>query len=386
MTDFDGIFRASLGNDIALKQRVLATLGARMKAAAALMLEAYRAGGKVIFMGNGGSAADAQHLAAEMEGRFGFDRRPMPALALHANGSSMTAIGNDYGYEQVYARLLTAHARPGDVAVGLSTSGTSKNILAAARLRESLGIRFIAMTGENGAALAPHADVVIAVPSRDTPRIQECHIALGHILCDFVERSLFRPTEPKPALFLDRDGVLNVEVNYLHKPRDLVVIPGAARTVARFNRADVPVVVVTNQAGIGRGYYDHAAYESVNRAMSDLFAADGARVDAWYHCPHAPGDGCDCRKPRAGLMHAAATDLGLDLVRSALVGDKLSDLHAALAVGARPFLVRTGHGARDEAKLAELGPAAASVAVFDSLTDAEPALASHFGLSGGQPR
>jgi D-sedoheptulose 7-phosphate isomerase len=193
MIDFDAVFRSSLETGIALKQRVLATLASEMKSAATLLLESYRAGGKAIFMGNGGSAADAQHLAAEMEGRFAFDRRPMPALALHANASTMTAIGNDYGYDHVYARLLTAHARPGDVAVGLTTSGTSKNILAAARLRESLGVRFIAMTGENGAALAPYSDVVIAVPSKDTPRIQECHIALGHILCDFVERSIFAP-------------------------------------------------------------------------------------------------------------------------------------------------------------------------------------------------
>jgi D-sedoheptulose 7-phosphate isomerase len=193
MIDFDAIFRSSLEASIALKQQVLATCAAEMRAAATLLLACYQTGGKAIFMGNGGSAADAQHLAAEMEGRFGFDRRPMPALALHANVSTLTAIGNDYGYEQVFARLLTAHARPGDVAVGLTTSGTSKNILAAARLKESLGIKFISLTGENGTALAPYSEVVIAVPSRDTPRIQECHIALGHILCDFVERSMFRP-------------------------------------------------------------------------------------------------------------------------------------------------------------------------------------------------
>jgi D-glycero-D-manno-heptose 1,7-bisphosphate phosphatase len=186
------------------------------------------------------------------------------------------------------------------------------------------------------------------------------------------------PTGPRPALFLDRDGVLNTEVDYLHDPRDLAIIPGAARTVAGFNRAGLPVVVVTNQAGIGRGYYDRAAYESVNRAMADAFAAEGARLDAWYHCPHAPGDGCDCRKPRPGMLRAAANDLGLDLARSALVGDKLSDLGAAIAVGAKPFLVRTGHGARDEQKLASLGAAASAVEVFDSLADAEPVLRSFF--------
>jgi len=196
MIDIERLFRESLQASIALKQRVLATRAGDVAKAADLLLSAYKAGHKVIFMGNGGSAADAQHLAAEMEGRFGVERRPLPALALHANASTLTAIANDYGYEHVFSRLLTAHAQPGDVAVALSTSGTSRNILAAAALKESLGVKFIAFTGENGAALAPFADVVIAVPSKDAPRIQECHITLGHILCDFVERSLFRPDGP----------------------------------------------------------------------------------------------------------------------------------------------------------------------------------------------
>jgi D-sedoheptulose 7-phosphate isomerase len=193
MIDMERLFRESLQASLSLKQRVLVSCVHETQIAGDILLSAYQAGHKAIFMGNGGSAADAQHLAAEMEGRFTIERRPLPALALHANASTMTAIANDYGYEQVFARLLTAHAQPGDVAVALTTSGTSKNIVAAARLKQSLGITLIALTGDNGAALAPYADVVIAVPSKDTPRIQECHITLGHILCDFVERSLFCP-------------------------------------------------------------------------------------------------------------------------------------------------------------------------------------------------
>jgi len=122
----------SVAASIALKQKVLATLAPQIGVAAKLLVAAYRQGNKAIFFGNGGSAADAQHLAAELECRFAFDRRPLPALALHANTSAATAISNDYSYEQLYARLLTAHARPGDVAVAISTSGTSKNVVAAA--------------------------------------------------------------------------------------------------------------------------------------------------------------------------------------------------------------------------------------------------------------
>jgi D-sedoheptulose 7-phosphate isomerase len=191
MIEFEKLFRESIEGSIALKRRVLEMALPAVKAAAELLVGAYRADRKAIFFGNGGSASDAQHLAAEMEGRFAFDRRPLPALALHANVSTLTAIANDYSYEQVYARLLTAHARPGDIAIAISTSGTSKNVLAAARLKQALGIKLVALTGENGAALAPFADVVIAVPSRETARVQESHILIGHILCDYVERSLF---------------------------------------------------------------------------------------------------------------------------------------------------------------------------------------------------
>jgi D-sedoheptulose 7-phosphate isomerase len=191
MTNFDDLLGDSIAASIRLKKKVLDTLRPQLRTAADLLAEAYANGNQAIFFGNGGSAADAQHMAAEMESRFAFDRAPLPALALHANTSTLTAVANDYQYEQVFARLLAAHARPGDVAVAITTSGTSKNVLAAARLKAQLKIKLIALTGENGAPLAPYADVVIAVPSRDTPRIQEVHITIGHVLCQWVERAMF---------------------------------------------------------------------------------------------------------------------------------------------------------------------------------------------------
>ncbi|MGC4069213.1 MAG: HAD family hydrolase [Polyangiaceae bacterium] len=130
----------------------------------------------------------------------------------------------------------------------------------------------------------------------------------------------------RPALFLDRDGVLNEEVNYLHDPKDLIMIPGVGEVIAECNRLGVPVIVITNQAGIGRGYYDVAAYESVNRAMAEHLAAVGAHVDAWYFCPHHPTESCTCRKPAPGMLELAARDWQLDLSRSVVVGDKESDL------------------------------------------------------------
>lgn len=147
--------------------------------------------GKVLFCGNGGSAADAQHLAAELSGRFYFDRPPLFAEALHVNTSYLTAVGNDYGYEEVFARLVQAMGKSGDVLIGLSTSGNSPNVVKAIATANEIGMITVAMTGESGGRLKEISRHVIRVPSSDTPRIQECHITLGHIICEIVERSLF---------------------------------------------------------------------------------------------------------------------------------------------------------------------------------------------------
>jgi D-sedoheptulose 7-phosphate isomerase len=151
---------------------------------------AFRAGHKVLLFGNGGSAADAQHIAAELEGRFKKDRRPLPAIALTTNTSSLTAIGNDYDFDDVFSRLVRAHAREGDVVIGISTSGTSENVVRAIKAANELNAFSIALCGEGG-KLKSLADLTLAVPSKDTPRIQEVHITLGHIICELVEEKLF---------------------------------------------------------------------------------------------------------------------------------------------------------------------------------------------------
>jgi D-sedoheptulose 7-phosphate isomerase len=159
-----------------------------MAAGAEALLAAYRTGHKALFFGNGGSAADAQHLAAEFVGRYRRERQPMPALALNANSSAVTAIGNDYGYEQVFARQLQAHGAPGDVAVAISTSGNSSSVIEAVKHARRLGLFTIGLTGGSGGQLRDLVDALIAVPSEETPRIQECHILIGHSLCDAVEQ------------------------------------------------------------------------------------------------------------------------------------------------------------------------------------------------------
>ena len=157
-----------------------------------VITEAFRDGHKVLFCGNGGSAADAQHLAAEFSGRFYSDRDPLPSEALHCNTSYLTAVGNDYGFEFVYSRMIKGVGKKGDVLVGLSTSGNSVNILNAFNVANEIGMITVGFTGETGGKMKELSKYLINVPSKDTPRIQESHIMIGHIVCQLVEEGLFK--------------------------------------------------------------------------------------------------------------------------------------------------------------------------------------------------
>jgi D-sedoheptulose 7-phosphate isomerase len=163
---------------------------AAVASAAALIGERVRAGGKLLVCGNGGSAADATHIAAELVGRFLAERRALPALSLSDNASAVTAISNDYGYERVFARQVEAFAAPADVALGISTSGSSPNVLAALAAARERGLATIALTGAAGGRLRDAVDILIAVPADATPRIQEAHTVVAHILCELVEREI----------------------------------------------------------------------------------------------------------------------------------------------------------------------------------------------------
>ena len=159
--------------------------------AASMCVESLKNGGKIHFCGNGGSAADAQHLAAELSGRFYYDRPPLNAEALHVNTSYLTAVANDYSYDVIYSRMLQASAKKGDVFVGISTSGNSINILKAIEVAKEIGVKTIGMTGETGGKMADCCDILLNVPSKCTPRIQESHIMIGHIICEIIEAEIF---------------------------------------------------------------------------------------------------------------------------------------------------------------------------------------------------
>ncbi|HQO31495.1 MAG TPA: D-sedoheptulose 7-phosphate isomerase [Chitinophagales bacterium] len=170
-------------NDAALVETMLAVTEK--------MVDRFKHDGKILFCGNGGSAADAQHLAAEFSGRFYTDRAPLDAEALHVNTSYLTAVANDYSYNEVYARIVRAKGRKGDILVGLSTSGNSANIIEAFKVAKDKGMIIVGFTGETGGKMKPYCDYLLNIPSTDTPRIQECHITVGHIVCQLVEEQLF---------------------------------------------------------------------------------------------------------------------------------------------------------------------------------------------------
>ena len=176
------------------EQRLMHTAGEIANA----ITTCYRNGGKVLFCGNGGSAADAQHLAAELSGRVYFDRPPLDAEALHVNSSYVTAVANDYTYDEIYSRYVNGVGKKGDVLIGISTSGNSENILRALKVAKSKEMVTVAMTGESGGKMKDVVDFLLNVPSTDTPRIQEAHILLGHIFCQIVEEDLFGKNANQP--------------------------------------------------------------------------------------------------------------------------------------------------------------------------------------------
>ncbi len=185
--------KSIIAESIAVKQAILADelLLAKVCEVAAVMVGCFKADGKILFCGNGGSAADAQHLSSELSGRFYLDRKALYAEALHVNTSAITAIGNDYDFSEIYARQVEAQGRKGDILFALSTSGNSKNIIKAIQKAKAQNMLVIGLTGESGGEMADLVDHLINIPSSTTPRIQEAHIMVGHILCEIVEVKMF---------------------------------------------------------------------------------------------------------------------------------------------------------------------------------------------------
>lgn len=187
------MIKKKIAEAISLKKSILNNdvLIERIESIIQLLTTAFKNGHKVFFCGNGGSAADAQHLAAELSGKFYFDHPPLPAEACHVNSSFLTAVANDYGYERAYARYIEAFGKKEDVLIGISTSGNSENIIQALAQAKKMEMKVIGWTGETGGKMKELVDILINIPSVDTPRIQEAHILIGHIICEQVEKNIF---------------------------------------------------------------------------------------------------------------------------------------------------------------------------------------------------
>jgi D-sedoheptulose 7-phosphate isomerase len=184
--------KLQLAEHTALIRKIEDTLTEKIAATVSMLQDALGAGHKLLVMGNGGSAADAQHFAAEIIGRFKLERPALPAMALTTDSSVLTAIGNDYGFDAVFSRQVEGLGRPGDVVFGISTSGNSPNVLAALSKARGIGCRTVALLGRDGGSIKTVADISIIVPSHDTPRIQEGHVTIIHIICDLLEQNLFK--------------------------------------------------------------------------------------------------------------------------------------------------------------------------------------------------
>lgn len=194
----EDIIKNQISRSISVKEKILedVKLLNQIKQVSVIIIDAYKAGNKTLLAGNGGSASDAQHIAGEFVSRFNFDRPGLASIALTTDTSILTAIGNDYGFEKIFARQLQAQGIQGDVFIGISTSGNSENVLQALKVCKEKGIFSVLLTGESGGKMAKMCNICIKVPSNETPRIQESHILIGHIICCIVENDLFSHLKP----------------------------------------------------------------------------------------------------------------------------------------------------------------------------------------------
>ncbi|MDR1954683.1 MAG: HAD-IIIA family hydrolase [Candidatus Methanoplasma sp.] len=305
----------------------------KIREAADVIIEAVKKGGQVIFMGNGGSSADAQHIAAEFSGKYAFDRPAMAGVSL-SNIAPVTAIGNDYSYDLVFQRQIEAVCRAGDIVVGLSTSGNSRNVLLAVEAAKRRGAYTISFTGEGG-VLKGMVDLGIIIPTKETPRVQEGYLAACHTICGIVERELFG----QKAVLIDRDDTIVEDVPYCNDPGKLRMLPGVPKAISKLKDAGYLVIMVTNQSGIARGILDEDTLESIHDRLMEEIEAGGGKIDDIFFCPHHPDQHCDCRKPEIGMGVAAILKHNINPKTSYMIGDKDKDIEFGKRLGMRTYLV-----------------------------------------------
>lgn len=292
-----------------------------------VLTDVVKKGNKIIFMGNGGSSADAQHIAAEFTGRYLFDRPPMSAISLSAI-APMSAIGNDYSFDLVFKRQVMAHARKGDAVVGLSTSGNSKNIIEAFNAAKEIGAITISFTGPGG-VIKDMVDYPLIISYPATPRIQEGYFVAGHIICGMVERNMFG----KKAVLIDRDDTIAKDVPYCDDPSKFILYDGVPESIKKLNDAGYLVILITNQSGISRGKFSQETLDKIHKKMMDDVQKKGGRIDDIFVCPHHPDDECGCRKPETGMGVAAISKHKINIKTSFMIGNSDADVEFGNRIG-----------------------------------------------------
>lgn len=306
---------------------------------------AHGRGATVFVFGNGGSAATASHLVCDLakNASRGLSTR-IRAMSLVDGVPHLTAWANDNGYESIFAQQLETYAQPGDVAIAISASGNSANVLEAIRFARSRGIETIALTGFDGGQLAALAERCIIIAASRIELVEDAHSVICHSLAVRARERLSRAPAgargPALAVFCDRDGVINARrLDHVGQWAEFHFLPGVLEAISRLDAIEARFVIVTNQAAVGRGRLTRAALDEIHHRMTAEIVSWGGHEPALYVCAHAPEDSCDCRKPRPGLLLQAAKELGLDLSASVMIGDSLSDVAAAHAAGCASIMV-----------------------------------------------
>ena len=310
--------------------------------AAAAIAACYDRGGKVLACGNDGSATEAQHLVAQLVGKFERDRASLPALALHANPATLTAVANDYGYGDSFAHQVEALGVSGDVLVAISTSGDAENAVRAVLAAKSKGLSTVGYLGGDGGRLGALVDVPVVLRASDTATVRAGHLVLTHTICGLVEEALF----PNKAVFLDRDNTLIVNRHYGSNPDGIELLDGVIEGLLELREAGYKLLLISNQSGVARGYFDEEAVARMHDRLQGMLDRHGAALDGLEYCPHHP-EGvtpsyaieCSCRKPAPGMIRRAARKHGVNLSASWMVGDIEADVEAGRRAGTRTVLV-----------------------------------------------
>lgn len=296
----------------------------------------------VFIVGNGGSASTASHMANDLSKQAVIaGRKPLRAHALTDNVESLTAIANDTGYENVFAAQLRTHARAGDCLIVISCSGNSPNLVKGIEIARRLGVTTIAFGGFEGGRTRELCDHYVHVPSYDYGHVETAHLLIEHLLTKLLLNA--GTAARKPAVLIDRDGVLvRNRDDYVKNRLEMEVLPGALEALGTLSKTGYRIFVVTNQSAIGRGFTTRAEVDSMHSRLASEARHFGGEIEAFLVCPHAPDDGCDCRKPAAGLLYQARDRYGVDLDSAVMIGDWETDAQAARAAGCTSILVMDG--------------------------------------------